>query len=39
MLSQFKFNNEKLDIVTDKLFNAYKDDKGDLIKKEVVDKL
>lgn len=39
LLSQYKYNKESIDNLTDKIFLAYKEEKADIIKKDKVDKL
>lgn len=39
LLSQYKYNKESIEIITDKFFLAYKEEKADIIKKDKVDKL
>jgi len=39
LLSQYKYNKESIEIITDKFFKAYKEEKADIIKKDKVNKL
>lgn len=39
VLSTYKYNNESIDAVTNKLFEAYKEKEGGIINKDVVNQI